>query len=392
MKSSTKYLKIITNYILLVAGVFLIFFVLPRALMFFFPFVLAGIIALIANPLVRLLERKIKIKRKAGSAVVIILTLALVVTAAYWLIVLLVEEISGLAIMLPSAWESVESTFKSFNETYSRYLMRMPDDVKAWLDSVGNGVSDSLSLGVSILGERTAEAASSMMKNLPLTLVGIVMCILASYLFVAERDHIAAFFDKIFGAAAKNRFRLVISTMKTAVGGYFKAQFKIEMYVYVVLLIGLLVLRVKYSLLIALLIAFLDLLPMFGAGAIMWPWALVVLLQKDYRMAAGLMIVWAVAQVVRQIIQPKLVGDSVGVAPIPTLFLLYIGFRLGGAIGLIIAVPVGMLLYNLYEAGLFSNVIYSTKILIKDVSDFRHFTPDELEMEGIEVEKNGDDT
>lgn len=384
MKSSTKYLKILTNYILLILGIVCVFYVLPKAIMYFFPFVLAGIIALMANPLVRLLEKKIKIKRKAGSAVVIVLTLALVVTASYWLIVLLIEEISGLAIMLPSAWKSVEGAFQNFNATYSRYLMRMPEDVKNWLNSVGNGVSDSLSNGVSVLGERTAAAASEMMKNIPLTIVGIIMCILASYLFVAERDYIAAFCDKFVGENVKRRWRLVSLTMKSAVGGYFKAQFKIEIFVYMVLLVGLMILKVKYSLLIALLIAFLDLLPMFGAGAIMWPWALVALLQSDYRMAAGMMIVWAVGQVVRQMIQPKMVGDSVGVPPIPTLLLLYVGFRMGGALGLIIAVPVGMILYNLYKAGLFSNVIYSTKILVKDIAEFRQFSPEELKAEGIE--------
>ena len=388
MKSSTKYLKIITNYILLILGLFAVFYVLPKAIMFFFPFVLAGIIALMANPLVRFLEKKIKIKRKAGSAVVIILTLALVVTLSYWMILLLVEEASGLAVMLPSVWESVSSTFKSFSESYSRYLMRMPEDVKLWIFSVGDGISESLSSGVSTLGERTASAASNMMKNIPLTLVGIIMCILASYLFVAERDYIAKTLDKCVSENIKNRWNLVTGTMKTAVGGYFKAQFKIEAFVYVVLLVVLLILRVKYSILIALLIAFLDFLPMFGAGAVMWPWALIALLQKDYRMAAGMMIVWAVGQVVRQVIQPKMVGDSVGVPPIPTLLLLYVGFRVGGALGLIIAVPVGMILYNLYKAGLFSNVIYSTKILVKDIAGFRQFTPEELKAEGIEPDED----
>ena len=391
MKSSTKYLKILTNYLLMLLGLFLVFYVAPRLIAFFYPFVIAAIIAFIANPLVRFLESKIKIKRKAGSVVVIVLTLALVVLASYGIIAFLIDEISGLADSLPGTWRTVSHTIKSFNDSYSRYLMKLPHGVKDWFDSVGDGITDGLSNWVSSLGESTAAAASDMMKNIPLMLVCIIMCILASYLFVAERDNIAAALDKYVSENIKNRWNLVMSTMKSAVGGYFKAQFKIEIFVYVVLFAGLLILRIKYAFLIALLIALLDFLPMFGAGAVMWPWAVIALLEKDYRLAAGMMIVWAIGQVVRQVIQPKMVGDSMGVPPIPTLVLLYIGFRLGGAIGLIIAIPVGMILYNLYKAGLFSNFIYSTKILVKDVAEFRKFSDKELEDEGIRTVESPSD-
>ena len=179
------------------------------------------------------------------------------------------------------------------------------------------------------------------------------------------------------------------ATMKSAVGGYFKAQFKIMVFVYIVLFAGFLVLGIKYAFLIALLTAFLDFLPFFGTGAIMWPWALYAVIQKDYKFAIGMMVVWGLSQLVRQLIQPKLVGDSIGMPAIPTLVLLYVGFRIKGAIGLILAVPVGMIVYNLYRAGLFSNFIYSTRMLLKDFRRMRIFTPEELQAEGIEETETG---
>ena len=150
-----------------------------------------------------------------------------------------------------------------------------------------------------------------------------------------------------------------------------------------ILLVGLLILGRSYALLIALLIAFLDFLPFFGAGAVMWPWAVIAFFSTDYKLAIGLMITWGVAQLVRQLIQPKLLGDSIGLKPIPTLIILYIGFRVAGAIGLIISVPVGMIVINLYKAGIFSNFIYSIKILFKDMSNFRRFSRKELLLEGV---------
>ena len=385
MKPSTKYLKILINYILLITAIFFFFWLLPKAIIYFMPFVIAIVIALIASPLVRLLERRIKIKRKAGTAVVIVLAIALVVFVMYLLISLLITEISGFAVTIPKIWNTINDTLGSANANLTLYVNKLPVGFGKWLDTTASGISDSLSVWVSNLGEKTADYAGNLVKNLALTIVGIIMCILASYLFVAERDYLNSLSSVIVSPYIRKRWNVVKSTLRTAVGGYFKAQFKIMGFVYIVLFIGFLVLRIKYAFLIALLIAFLDFLPFFGTGAVMWPWAVFAAMQKNYKFAIGMMIVWGLSQLVRQLIQPKFVGDSVGMKPIPTLILLYLGFRLGGALGLIIAVPIGMIVANLYDAGFFSNLIYSTKILIKDITKFRKFTPEELEKEGIEM-------
>ena len=102
-----------------------------------------------------------------------------------------------------------------------------------------------------------------------------------------------------------------------------------------------------------------------------------------------MMVIWGLSQLVRQLIQPKLVGDSLGMPAIPTIVLLYVGFRVGGAMGLIIAVPIGMIVYNLYRAGLFSNFIYSTRMLLNDFRRMRIFTKEELQQEGIEETDTG---
>lgn len=92
------------------------------------------------------------------------------------------------------------------------------------------------------------------------------------------------------------------------------------------------------------------------------------------------MIIWAVAQVFRQIIQPKIVGDMVGISPVPTLFLLYIGYKFGGLVGLIIAVPIGIILLNMYQAGVFDTVINSIRILAVGLNRYRRFQPEELKL------------
>nr|MCR5733521.1 AI-2E family transporter [Lachnospiraceae bacterium] len=209
--------------------------------------------------------------------------------------------------------------------------------------------------------------------------------IIASYLFIAERDYMQATIKKLLPSSIMKRSEIVLSTMKNAVGAYFAAQFKIMGVIYVMLLIGLLILKAKYAPLIGIIIAMLDFLPFLGTGTVMLPWAIVKFIQQDYRMGAGILILWAITQAVRQFIQPKFVGDSMGIAPIPTIILLYVGFRVGGPIGLIFAVPIGMIVINLYKAGVFSNFSYSIQLLFKDMNRFRRFNEAELVSEGIEI-------
>ncbi len=382
-------MKILFNYLFAILMVVLLLFVLPWALAYFWPFVVAAIIAAIANPLVRFLEKKIKIKRKAGSVVVIVLTLAAVGAAFYGIMYVLVTEIVGFFTSAPDMWAKVSGSIRNLSLEVSHRYALLPKGTREFFEGLGENIYDSLSTIGTSIGERAAESASNGVKNAPLMLVGIIMCILASYLFVAEREQISKFILRVLPVHIRERFNIVTGTMKSAVGGYFKAQFKIMGFVYIVLLIGFLVLGIDYAFLIALLIAFLDFLPLFGTGAVMWPWALYAFIQKDYKLAIGMMVVWGLSQLVRQLIQPKLVGDTIGMPAIPTLILLYVGFRVGSAIGLIIAVPIGMIVYNLYKAGLFSNFIYSTRMLLGDFRKMRIFTPEELKAEGIEETETG---
>lgn len=389
MKSSTKYLKILFNYLFAIILAVVLIFVLPRLLAFFWPFVVAALIAAIANPLVRFLENKMKIRRKAGSVFVMILTLAAVVGASYGILYVLISELVGFFTNAPNMWAKVNSTISNLSSAFSTRFALLPRSSREFFSNLGQSIYEELQKVGTSIGESAAQSASDGVKNAPQFLIGVIMCILASYLFVAEREKIGRFFSEVIPEHIKERYDIITGTMKSAVGGYFKAQFKIMGFVYIVLILGFLVLGVDYAFLIALLIAFLDFLPFFGTGAVMWPWALYAFIMKDYKFAVGMMIVWGLSQLVRQLIQPKLVGDSIGMPAIPTLLLLYAGFRIKGAFGLIVAVPIGMIVYNLFKAGLFSNFIYSTRMLFSDFRKMRIFTSEELVAEGIEETDTG---
>ena len=164
---------------------------------------------------------------------------------------------------------------------------------------------------------------------------------------------------------------MVTTYFKDAVGGYFKAQFQIMLVLSTILFIGFMIMGVNYAIVFALLFAFLDFLPFFGTAVTLVPWAIYKLLVGNYKMAIGLLFLYVLTQLVRQLIQPKLVSNEIGLKPLPTLALLYLGYKVGSVWGMIIAIPVGMILINMYQAGAFDYILDDVKILIRGIMKLR---------------------
>lgn len=386
-QSKKKYVKVLLNLTIAVIIALLVIFFLPRLLVFFAPFVTGYVIALIASPIVKFFEEKMKIKRKAGTAVVVVAVIALVILCVYLIGTKLVQEIIGLSMALPDMWNGMEADLKQIGQNMDIFFNRLPVDIQNAMASVMEQMDSFTADLMSSISTPTINAVGSFAKQLPNMLIAVIMCLLSAYFFVAEKDYLHHFVRTYTPKSILKRWDLLKRSLKRAVGGYFKAQLKIEVFVYVLLLVGLSILGIDYAILIAFGIAVLDFLPFFGAGAVMLPWALVKFLSADYTMTIGLLIIWGLGQLLRQIIQPKIVGDSIGVAPIPTLFLLFIGFKVGGVIGMIVAVPIGIILQNMYQEGLFDTTINSVRILVAGVNDFRQLTKEDFgNMEMTEKE------
>lgn len=374
------YIKAILNILTALVVLILCIFLLPRAIIFFMPFVIGWIISLIAAPLARFLEEKLKIKRKAVSAFVIIVVLACVVLLVYGICAKLINEAVGFANELPELWHKVETEFNHIGNNLDVFYRRLPVDLQERLVILGNNLGNFFSDIIGDIGTPTFTAVGNMAKRLPDIFMAVIMTLLSAYFFVADKASLSEFIKKNMPGSIYYRFELIRRSLQNAIGGYFKAQFKIEIWVYIIVFIGLMILKVNFAFLIAFGIAFLDLLPVFGTGTVMLPWAVIAILSGEYKMAIGLLIIWGVGQLVRQLIQPKIMGDSIGIAPIPTLFLLYIGYKLAGVAGMIFALPIGIIFINLYEEGVFDTTKESLRILVAGFNRFRRLNNKDKQM------------
>lgn len=372
------YIKVFLNLGIMLVLLLFCIFILPRIIIYFMPFVVGWIIALIAGPLVKFFEKKLKIKRKAGSAFVIISVIALVILAGYLVGAKITEGIISFVGEVPEMWESTQKDFEEIGRKMEHAIRYLPEGVRNTFSKITANIDEYMGGLLGGLSTPTIEALSRFAKNLPSILISIIMCLLSSYFFVADKDYVADKLSKALPDAILEHVDMVKRGLRHAVGGYFKAQVKIELWMYLLLAIGFWILRVKYAFIIAIGVAFLDMLPFFGTGTVLLPWAAVKFLSGDYTMVIGLLIIWGVGQLARQLIQPKIVGESVGLSPIPTLFLLFIGYKAGSVVGMIIAVPIGIIVLTMYEEGVFDTTLNSLKILYASISNFRHLNEDDM--------------
>ncbi len=371
MKRSTKYLKIFCNLIWAFALLLILVFLAPRLVVFFMPFVVGFILSLIANPLVRFLEKKIKIKRKYGTMLIIVFVIGLVVLLCYGIVMALAVGFKGFMNYLPTMTANAEAEIMAAIDRIEEVLRKVTVLDNFNVDKVQNSITEAL--GSLVVGEDgvTVTAISGFAKSLPNMLVSGVVGFLATYFFIADRDKLTEMVSSRLPSSFQERTMQMYGHILKVVGGYFKAQFKIMGVIYIVITIGLMLLKVNYAWLIGFGIAFLDMLPVFGTGTVLGPWAIIKFFSGNYLTAVGMVILYLVSLLTHQLIQPKLIGESVGMNPFATMFFMYVGYQFYGVFGMIIAIPIGMLLINFYKAGAFDTVIWCLKEIVSDFNEFR---------------------
>lgn len=373
MKSSTKYLKILCNLMLTVAVILVIIFVVPRVIVYFMPFVVGFLFSLLVNPIVRFLDKRIKISRKFGSVLMIALAIGIVALIVYGLAMALRTGLRNFMDYLPTMSGNAELEVKDAIERLQNLINDLPFISGVDLGDLTNDILGFMGgLLTSTESGDTVSAIGDVAKSIPNMIVSVIVGFLATYFFIADRENLAEKLNKILPASFKEKTLRLYRQTLGAVGGYFKAQFKIMGVIYVVLVIGLIVLQVKYAWLIGFGIALLDMLPVFGTGTVLLPWAVIKLFSGSYQISVGMIALYALTFLIHQLLQPKMVGDSLGMDPFAALFFMYVGYRISSVFGMIIAIPIGMVLINLTKAGAFDTQIWCVKELVNDFNRFRN--------------------
>ncbi len=348
-----KHLKIVVIIIYAFAGLIAAYFLFTKLISFLMPFVLALIFGFLLNPLADLVEKRLKFPRSLASVTVILLAggaLASIVVIVGSEIYTLLEELFA-GFMEGKNFDGLIFISDKINEISGAKI-----DLA---ESFKNLISPAVSGLINIVKPIAAGA--------PRMFVSVIMFILATHFLISDRDRIMAFFNKL----TKNHFTHVTDGFKTvskkSVLKYIKAQLTIMLITLTELIIGFFIIEwlgiihLEYTFVIVFLIAILDALPIFGTGAVLIPWAIYGVIVGNFPLAIAMIIIYLVCLTVRQFIEPKIVGESLGIHPLITLLSMYIGLKTVGFSGLILFPLLAVLIIQLVKMGVFNGVFSTDK-------------------------------
>lgn len=363
-------LNIISEILFFLIGAALLIFIVPRLLGFFWPFVASWILAMLATPLCNFLEKHIRLKKQWASAFIIIFVLLILAGIGYLLITKLGRETISFLSDAPVYYSYFQNTIEMLSARLNDVLAPISGDFGNQIETAFNDLLLQAGTTINNFAPKGVEFMGSAAANITNGLVGTLVMILAAYFFIAEREKISVQLLRMVPSDMQEHVRKIRDRLMSALGGFLLAQFKIMFIIFLILLAGLLILRNPYALFLALLIAFLDLLPILGTGTVLIPWAVIVFFSGHFRQGIILLIIYVICLLTRQILQPKIIGDSIGMGTLSTLFLIYTGFKLQGVQGMILALLLGTIVITLYRLGLFDNKIKRLHCLI---DAYRHY-------------------
>ena len=312
---------------------------------FLAPFFFGLLIALIMEPLIRVLVNKLKWRRWMAACFCLLIFIAITGSLGVWIIITLARQVSA---FLTSAPEHIEEIAIRLNESAAVWMDRIEEILPWELPDLQEILLPALN---ALFGSEFLGQAVDFATGIPNFFIGLILALVSAYFFMADRKLIFETVRHALPPWLANHMRQTREGLSRAVGGYFRAQYILMTFVGIISIVGLLILRSPYALLLGLLLAALDFLPVLGPALIMIPWGLISLMAGDIRMAIGLAVIYGIITITRQVLQPKILGDQMGAHPLASLMSIFIGFRVFGLLGLIIGPSLLMVFIAVRERG-----------------------------------------
>ena len=346
-----KALRSIVTLLLVALALFL----LITCIRFILPFLIAGIIILVLEPVVGFLNKKLRIPRAFASLISLLLFAVIVISILSWLSVTLVGELLNMARNLPSV-ASVIATFDHFIEMGRDYFETIPPDVlnvlEGALEQNVQRLAITLNTALTQMVGFSLSAVGGFIARLPIFILVSFITMVAAFFMSRDRAKISKFFELQMPEGGREAYRKLKGGMFSAIVGVLRAQITIGIINGSIAFLGYTIAGVPFPLLIAFFTALLDVLPVVGAGTILMPWYIITFLMGNYRMGAILLVTHTCTIIVRQLLEPRLMGRGLGLHPLVTMMAMYIGLRAGGVVGLFVAPLLVVFIKTLQEADL----------------------------------------
>lgn len=351
--------KVFRNIIVLllsIVGVFLGF----KLAVFYMPFLIAFIISLLLEPIIRLIMRKTKLKRKTSSIIVFIIAIAIIIGLLVWGITSLISEASNMLSNLNVYFDEAYATVQSMISNIDFSKIQIPENV---MNTIQNSAMEFLGT-ITQWAKGALTGVINFITSIPTIGVYVVVTLLSLYFICVDKIYMVDQLEHHLPETWVKKIGVHLKGLIKSLGAYLKAEAILVIISFCISLVGLYVFHfmgwnVHYPLIAALLIGFVDALPIFGSGTIMLPWAVVLAFTGDIRLGIAIFVLWTIMSIVRQLIEPRIVSGQIGIHPIFTLLAMYTGFKFMGVIGMLLGPIILIILKNIYATLIDKGIVKS---------------------------------
>ena len=341
----SKVFRKIIIFLLTILGIYLAF----KLAVFYMPFLIAFILSLLIEPIIRFSMKHFKLRRRTSAIIVFIVVLGILIGFLAWGIFALISESSNLLNSLNIYMERIAVWFNQIISKIDLSKLKIPNEILQTISSSGTELLGTASEWI----KGALTNLLNVITSIPTIAIYTVIAILALYFICTDKiymiDQLEHHFPEIWVRKLTKHIREIVKSL----GCYLKAEAILVLVSFVVCLIGLYIfkfigLNVPFPLMAALGIAFVDALPIFGSAAVMIPWAIISACDGDLTLGISLIVLLTIMGIVRQFIEPRVVSGQIGIHPIFTLIAMYTGFRFIGVIGMLIGPIILIVLKNIF--------------------------------------------
>lgn len=348
-------------FILYIVLVLIVVYLLFKLGIFLFPFTLALFFSIMTQPFSRFLEKKLKFSQKIATIVSIVLFLVIFLGFISLSALRLSGEIYKLSINLNKYSKEAQSLWNTAIDKIYSLLGYFPEGFD---EQVKNSINGFIRMGTSKLGS-FINSLINFITSIPTIILYICITILSTFFISLDKNKIMAFLEQQFPKSWIKKVYNIKREMFNVLGSYIRAQIILMTICFFELLISFNILsflkfNLQYPLIFSIVICIIDALPILGAGAVLLPWSLISFVTGDINLGLALIVIYFLVLSVRQMLEPKLISQNLGVHPLVTLISMYSGFKFFGVIGFLIGPVVMIILKNVFsrelEIGFFREI------------------------------------
>lgn len=341
--------------ICLFIGLFLAAIAIKYLLPCLVPFLLAWLVSFPVRKGAILLQSKLQVPRRLGACLLLLLVLLPLGALSVMLIERLLLEAQQILSSLGSG-QKILDAMRQAVDFFSRITSHIPA-LRNWLErnesesirrQIDATVANMLSETISRYSAKIPEILGTWLRAFPSTLIFLITFLITLFYCCTDDGRISSFLQDIVPGVWRPHQRRLSRQLGQVGARWLRAYLLLFLLTFVQLFIGFSVLRLPYVFLPALLISLFDLLPLLGVGTILIPWGLLALLSGNTVLGSGLLVLCGIVLLVRQLLEPKILGESLGLHPLLTLLAVYAGLRLGGVWGMIAAPAVAVVVRSVW--------------------------------------------